>query len=139
MAGRLRRLPFFLCHAMSGVPGHTWKPSHERVFHCVYTVSLAQMYVLCIQTQGNGTAHCMLSYSSDCFIPALLTVLSEPSDKAADYSISHCASVPSVSCPLSFFVYSLQYALIFHEDSKLACVCNRPFSSPVCFLLFEAL
>lgn len=60
--------PLFLCHAMSEVPGYTWKPRH---FHCVFTASLAHMYVMCIQIRGNSTTHCMLSTPFDCSVSAL--------------------------------------------------------------------
>lgn len=73
-AGRLRRPPpFFLCHAklVRGAGAHMETQSSVFLL-CVHTVSLAHMYVLCIQIRGNGTTHCMLSYSSrllySCFI-----------------------------------------------------------------------
>lgn len=99
--------PFFLCHAklVRGAGAHM--ETQPRVcFYYVYTqVSLAHMYVLCIQTRGNGTTHRMLSYSSWLLYwpSCLIRLIRQRSN-----STSHCVSVSlhiSVSFPL--FVSSL--------------------------------
>ena len=104
----------FLCHAKlwsGGFGGTHGKPSLERV-STVCTHSLpAHMYVPHIQNTGRryNTLHAPL-LPLDCFVPALLTVLSESSDKAALYFTSHRVSVPphiSVSSPLSLSLFSL--------------------------------
>lgn len=128
MAGKFRRPPFFLCHAMSGVPRHTWKPSHEHIstvcsqppwhtcMSCAYRYRETVLHTACFPIP--------LDYS----LPALLTVLSEPSDKAVEYS-SLAVTLSLLSRSLSlFFVFTLQYALIFHKDSKLACLHKALFS-----------
>jgi len=70
--------PFFLCHAKlwSGVPSRV-------CFHCVYTQSPWHTCMSCAYRRGEPVQHtACLPSPLDCFTAALLTVLSQPSDKA---------------------------------------------------------
>lgn len=94
-------LSFSVMLSQSGVPGHTWKLSHECVSTvCTHSVPVTHVCPVHTNTRKRyNTPHAFLP-----LLTALLTVLSNPSDKAAWYSTSHCVSVPLHIClvpPLS--------------------------------------
>lgn len=122
--------------------------------------SVMKVFLLCVHSlPGTHVCHVHTDtrkryntlHALFCFIPALLTVLSKPSDKAVLYSTSHFVSVSlhisvlSLLSVSSLFVFTLRYgdskqnfatSLIIHKDCELASFSNSPLWSPLSSFFF---